>query len=138
MSLHSIWAIQQNPVLHIHASSHTQIGFLILFFDLFILNILRQGFSLQSLLFWNSPSRLGWPRTHRFSYLCLRHAGIIGMCTMPSYKIPNLLALQGEGRKNSLSSLLHFGICECGAESCVSTYQLKNIGYTQVEENGCS
>jgi hypothetical protein len=40
---------------------------------------LRQGFSAQSWLSWNSLCRPGWPRTQRSTCLCLPSAGITGM-----------------------------------------------------------
>jgi hypothetical protein len=40
----------------------------------------RQSFSVQSWLSWNSLCRLGWPRTQKYSCLCLRSAGNTDMC----------------------------------------------------------
>jgi hypothetical protein len=40
----------------------------------------RQGFSMKPWLSWNSLCRPGWPRTQRFTCLCLPSAGIKGMC----------------------------------------------------------
>jgi hypothetical protein len=40
---------------------------------------LRQGFSVQSWLSWNSLCRPGWPRTQKSACLCLPSAGIKGV-----------------------------------------------------------
>jgi hypothetical protein len=41
---------------------------------------LRQGFSVQSWLSWNSLCRPGWPQTQKSACLCLPSAGIKGVC----------------------------------------------------------
>jgi hypothetical protein len=41
--------------------------------------ILRQSFSVQPWLSWNSLCRPGWPRTQKFACLCLPSAGIKGV-----------------------------------------------------------
>jgi hypothetical protein len=40
---------------------------------------LRQGFSVQPWLSWNSLCRPGWPRTQKSTSLCLSSAGIKGV-----------------------------------------------------------
>ena len=41
---------------------------------------LRQGFSVQPWLSWNSLCRPGWPQTQRSTCLCLSRAGIKDVC----------------------------------------------------------
>jgi hypothetical protein len=41
---------------------------------------LRQGFSVQPWQSWNSLCRPGWPRTQKFTCLCLPSARIEGVC----------------------------------------------------------
>ena len=51
----------------------------VVFDVLFLFCFLRQGFSMESYLSWNSLCRPAWPRNQRIACLCLSNAGIKGV-----------------------------------------------------------
>jgi len=53
--------------------------FVCLFCFVFVFVFLRQGFSAEPWLSWNSLCRPGWPRTQKSAYLCLPSTEIKGV-----------------------------------------------------------
>jgi hypothetical protein len=63
----------------IYRSFTLYFGFFCCFGFVFVLfYFLRQGFSVQSWLSWNSLCRPGWPRTQKSACVCLPSTGITG------------------------------------------------------------
>ena len=80
----------------------TKVFFLLFFVCLFVscfvvvVCFLRQGFSVQPWLFWNSLCRPGWPITQKFACLCLPSAGIKGFTIMPGWYCKLYMPRSGE------------------------------------------
>jgi hypothetical protein len=54
--------------------------YFILLYFIYFFGFLRQGFSVQPWLSWNSLCRPGWPWTQKSTCLCLPSAGIKDLC----------------------------------------------------------
>jgi hypothetical protein len=101
------------------------------FFFFFFFNFSRHGFFVFLWLSWNSLCRPGWPRTQKFTCLCLPSAGIKGMshhawqtiiisiwdysvarhgCSMSAIPSFRTLGKEGTGVKASLSHRTRLGL----------------------------
>jgi hypothetical protein len=69
---------KSSPVFLPTEPSHQPLRFFSSSF-LFFFFFLRQGFSVNPWLFWNSLCRPGWPQTQKSACLCLPSAGIKGV-----------------------------------------------------------